>query len=61
MRLNFTQVSLSDIGVWGCHVTVRSQKYVVTNGRLILEEERVIGSTIHHSIQLMAVGKCTNE
>ena len=61
VRLNFTQVFSSDIGVWGCHVTVRSEKYVVINGRLILEEESVIGSTIHHSIQLIAVGKCTNE
>ena len=61
VRLNFTQVFSSDIGVWGCHVTVRSEKYVVTNGRLVLEEESVIGSTVHHSIQLIAVGKCMNE
>ena len=61
VRLNFTQVFSNDIGMWGCDVAVRSEKYVVTNGRLVLEEESVIGSTIHHSIQLIAVGKCLNE
>ena len=57
VRLNFTQVLSSDIGVWGCDVMVKSEKYIVSNGRLVLEEESVIGSTIHHSIQLIAVSK----
>ena len=61
VRLNFTQVFLSDTGVWGCRVTVRSEKNVISNGRLVLEDESVIGSTIHHSIQLIAVGKRMNE
>ena len=57
VRLNFTQVFSDDIGVWGCHVTVRSEKYIVVNGSLVLKEESVIGSAIHHSIQLIAVSK----
>ena len=61
VRLNFTQVFSSDIGVWACHVIVRSEKNVVSNGMLVLEEESVIGSPIHHSIQLIAVGKRINE
>jgi hypothetical protein len=61
VRLNFTQVFSSNIGIWECHVTVRSEKNVVSNGGLVLEEESVIGSTIHHSIQLIAVGKRMNE
>ena len=61
VRLNFTKVFMSDIGVWRCSATVRSEQYVVSNGRLVLEDESVIGSTIHHSIQLKAVGKCMLE
>ena len=61
VRLNFTQVFSGNIGVWGCDVTVKSEKYIVSNGRLVLEEESVIGSSIQHSIQLIALGKCMNK
>ena len=57
VRLNFTQVVASDIGVWQCDVTVMSERYIVGNSSLVLEEQVVIGIPIHHSIQLIAVGK----
>ena len=60
VRLNFTQVFAKDIGVWMCNVTVRSEKHVVDNGTLVLETERVIGSPIHRSIELIAVCKCVH-
>ena len=57
VRLNFMQVIASDIGVWQCDVTVMSERYVVSNSSLVLEEHIVIGTPILHFIQLIAVGK----
>ena len=57
VRLNFMQVVMSDIGVWQCDVTVMSERYIVNNSSLVLEEQVVIGTPIHHFIQLLAVGK----
>ena len=60
VRLNIVQVTMSDVGLWSCDVTVQSEKYVIDNGALVLEGRDVIGSPIHHIIQLTAVGKCSN-
>lgn len=56
VSLNFEQVVASDIGVWQCDVSVFVENYNVSNANSGLEKV-MIGESIHHSIQLIAVGK----
>lgn len=57
VRLNFMQVVASDIGIWQCDVTVMSERYIVSNSSLVLEDHAIIGTPIVHFIQLIAVGE----
>lgn len=57
VMLSIARVTMNEIGVWECEVGVQSDKYTVENGRLVLEGRSVIGTPIHHTIQLIPVGK----
>ena len=59
VRLNFTHTIMSDNGVWRCNVTVRSDKYVVSDGNLVLEQQGIIGTPLQHDIQLTVIGECS--
>ena len=58
VRLNFTHTVMSDTGIWRCDITVRSERYIVSNEMLVLEEQDLIGVPIRHYIQLTVVGEC---
>jgi hypothetical protein len=57
VRLNFTQTILSDTGIWTCEVVARSQRHIVSNGRLVLGETAVIGSPIRHEFMVTVIGE----
>ena len=57
VRLNFTRTILGDTGIWTCDVTVRSQRHIVSNGRLVLGETAVIGSPIRHEFMVTVIGE----
>ena len=59
VRLNFTHTIMSDNGVWRCNVTVRSDKYVASDGNLVLEQREVIGTPLQYDIQLTVIGECS--
>ena len=56
VRLNFTNAAMSDTGVWRCTVSVTSDRYIVSGGRLALEDQALIGS-ISVNIQVIIVGE----
>ena len=56
VRLNFTNASISDNGVWRCEVVVMSAQHIMSEGNLILQNRSLIGS-ITQSIQLTVIGK----
>ena len=56
VRLNFTHTIPSDTGVWVCEATAVSEKYIVSNGQLVRQDNAVIG-TATVNIQLTVIGK----
>ena len=56
VRLNFTRTIPSDTGVWVCEATAISEKYIVSNGQLVRQDNAVIG-TATVSIQLTVIGE----
>ena len=58
VRLNFTNASISDNGVWRCEVVVRSERHVLSGGQFILLDQELIGS-ITQDIQLNVIGEFT--
>ena len=55
VRLNFTNTVMSDTGIWRCNVIARSERYIVSGERLVLQDEAMIGS-ISVNIQLIIIG-----
>ena len=58
VRLNFTNILMTDMGIWRCNVTVKSERHVQSGDTLVLLEEATIGSIIVN-IQLIIVCKLT--
>ena len=56
VRLNFTHTIPSDTGVWVCEATAVSEKYIVSNGQLVPQDNAVIG-TATVNIQLTVIGE----
>ena len=56
VRLNFTHTIPSDTGVWVCDATAVSEKYIVSNGQLVRQDNAVIG-TATVRIQLTVIGE----
>ena len=56
VRLNFTQTSPSDNGIWRCRVFTESDQYVVSGGQLVQQDLGIIGEVIV-DIQLTIIGK----
>ena len=56
VRLNFTNATIADNGVWRCAVVALSKRHILNDGRIILQDEAVIGSIIQ-DIQLTVIGK----
>ena len=56
VRLNFTRTIPSDTGVWVCEATAVSEKYIVSNGQLVRQDNAVIG-TATVNIQLTVIGE----
>ena len=57
VRLNFTRTIPTDTGMWTCEVIVRSERYVVSDGRLVLVATTVIGSPIRHEFMVTVIGE----
>ena len=56
VRLNFAHTIPSDTGVWVCEATAVSEKYIVSNGQLVRQDNAVIGrDTVN--IQLTVIGE----
>ena len=56
VRLNFTNVLVSDMGVWRCNVTVESERHVQSGNNLIQLDTATIGS-VSVNIQLIVISK----
>jgi hypothetical protein len=56
IRLNFTNATISDNGVWRCEVVVLSERHILNEGQFILQDQAVIGS-ITQDIQLTVIGE----
>ena len=56
VRLNFTRTIPSDTGVWVCEATAVSDKYIVSNGQLVRQDNALIG-TATVNIQLTVIGE----
>ena len=56
VRLNFTNTISNDTGVWACEATAISEKYIVSNGQLVRQDNAVIG-TATVNIQLTVISK----
>ena len=56
IQLNITRTVLSDAGVWRCDVIVSSEAHKLNGGRLILQNNVLIGS-VNASIQLKIIGE----
>ena len=56
VRLNFTTTIMSDNGLWKCVVAVMSERYIVSGGQLVLQDQALIGS-ITQDIQLTVIGE----
>ena len=57
VRLNFTRTILTDTGIWTCEAIVRSERYVVSDSRLVLVATTVIGSPIRHEFMVTVIGE----
>ena len=56
LKLNITNITLTDAGEWRCDIVVRSEANIVNRGRLIKQNNVLIGS-ITVNIQLVIIGK----
>ena len=56
VRLNFTNATIADNGVWRCAVVALSKRHILSKGQFILQDEAVIGS-ITQDIQLTVISK----
>ena len=56
IRLNFTHTILSDDGTWRCQILVESEQYIVSDGRLIRQDQSPIGERIV-DIQLTVISE----
>ena len=56
IQLNITSTVLNDSGVWRCDVTVRSAVHKLNGGRLIPQNDILIGS-VNVTIQLIIIGE----
>ena len=56
VRLNSTHTVMSDTGVWRCIVSVRSDRFIVSEGRLVRQDQALIGS-ISVNVQVIIIGK----
>ena len=56
VRLNFTNATKSDSGVWRCEVVVMSERHVFSEGQFIFQNQNLIGS-ITQDIQLTVIGE----
>ena len=56
VRLNFTNIVMSDNGVWRCEVMVVSDRYVVSGGMLVRQDLYMVGS-ITRDIQLKIISE----
>ena len=56
IQLNITRTVLSDAGVWRCDVIVSSEAHKLNGGRLILQNNVLIGS-VNATIQLKIIGE----
>ena len=57
VRLNFTHTVMNNTGMWRCDITVRSERYFVSDGELVIGPPAVIGTPIQYDIQLTVIGK----
>ena len=57
VRLNISNISFMDAGVWMCDIHVMSERYVVRNGHLIMENSTVIGTPIENVIHVTVIGE----
>ena len=58
VRLKFTHTILSDTGVWRCEISVESEQYIVSSGKLVKQDSSRIGDLISFDIQLIVIGEC---
>ena len=56
VRLNFTNATKSDSGVWRCEVIVMSERHIFSEGQFILQNQSLIGS-ITKDIQLTVISE----
>ena len=56
VRLNFTHTIMSDTGVWSCIVSVMSERYIVSGGSLVRQDETLIGS-VSVNVQVIIIGE----
>ena len=56
VRLNFTNTVLSDAGVWRCDTTVSSEVHELDGGKLIPQNDTIIGS-LNVTIKLIIIGE----
>ena len=56
VRLNFTSTVMSDTGVWRCIVSVMSDRHIVSDGRLVLQDQALIG-LISVNVQIIIIGE----
>ena len=58
IRLNFTHVVMSDMGVWRCNINTESERHVQSGSKLVLLDAATIG-LISVNIQLIIISKLT--
>ena len=57
VRLNISNMSFMDAGVWTCDIHVMSEHYVVNNGHLIMEKSTVVGTRIENAIHVTVISE----
>ena len=55
VELNITHTLSSDTGMWLCEAIVRSERYVASNGTLVLVEQAIIGTPIQHQLMVIVI------
>ena len=57
VRLNISHTRLDDAGMWICDIRVLSERYIVNNGHLVLQNSTVIGVPHVNDIHLTIICK----